>query len=80
MKNSAHSVHPDVVAAIKALDVALAATYISGDFAYTLMVEGQVVASIGGKDDVTPAAWLAADVAEQAAKRAKKPEAAPISD
>lgn len=77
MKVSAHSVHPDVASAVAALGKALAAVYLNGDYAFTVSVEGQIVATVGGKEDVTPAKWGASDVASETAKRAVKKSVEP---
>lgn len=75
MKNSAHSVHPAVAEKLAALDKVLEEIYLSGDFGYTLSVEGQIVATKNTHDDIRPAVWADDDVEAEVAKRAKKPAA-----
>ena len=77
MKNSAHSVHPDVALAVAALKKALASVYLNEDYAFTVSVEGQIVAAVGGKDEVVPSKWDASEVADETKKRAVKKAVVP---
>lgn len=70
MKASAHSIHPGVAKAITTLNKALADAYPSKDFSLTVSVEGQIVATLGGKEDIVPDVWT--DVEAETAKRVVK--------
>lgn len=76
MKPAAHSIHPDVANVLEKflpeLKAALAKTYQGGDYSYSVQVEGQVVASLNTKADVSPVAWPDDTVEEETAKRVVK--------
>lgn len=78
MKNAIHPIHPKVIQRLNDLNEALNSIYLSGDFSYTLAVEGQIVASKNTHDDVIPTAWPEKDIeAEMAKQIAKKPVVMP---
>lgn len=85
MKNAAHPIHPAVVEAIAALNSSLESVYQSGDYSFTVQVEGQVVASKNTKEEVAPVAWEAGEIEAETAKRviskvADQPEASAVGE
>lgn len=80
MKPAAHSIHPAVVDVLSeflpALNAALAKVYQSGDYSYSIQVEGQIISSKNTKEDVSPVAWAPEDVEAETAKRVVKEKVA----
>ncbi len=78
MKPSDHTIHPDLEAPIAALRAALAECYPSQDFAFSIHVEGILVASAGHKEDTEPVVWPPEEVENEVKKRAEAKKKADI--